>query len=103
MSLFKGSYEMENSWVPTGNTQRLTPAQLKSVKQAVVREKELEDGNVIRNIVLFINGGKPESIKLSPYNEPYPNGTRINPASIVYSEYVNDSGETTWTAMADKA
>ena len=103
MPLFHGSYEMENSWVPTGNTQRLTAAQLKKVKQAVVREKELEDGNVIRNIVLFIDGGKPESIKLSPYNETFPQGTKINPASIVYSEYVNDSGETTWTAMADKA
>ena len=101
--LFNGSYEMQNGWVPTGNTQRLTAAQLKSVKQAVVREKVLEDGNVIRNIVLFINGQKPESVKLSPYCEPFKNGTRINPASIVNSEYVNDAGETTWTAMAEEA
>lgn len=104
MSFFSSAYELENSWVPTENEpQRLSKAELDNVRQAIVKDHTLDDGTTIKNVIFMMKSGKPKSVKLSPYNEQFKGGTRINPASVVISEFTNEDGELKYTATCDEA
>lgn len=101
--LFSMGYEIQGSWTPTGNEQSLNKSELSQITKAVVREKELEDGTVIRNVIFMMKSGKPVSFKLSPYNEQFPSGTQIDPKSVVIGEYANEEGELKYTVTCEKA
>lgn len=108
MSTFFNSvgYELQNAWEPTGNSQKLTAAELKAVKRAIVRDNTILDNEtgepvVIKNVVFMLAGAKPISFKLSPYNEQFKNGTQINPSSVVIDEFTNQDGELKYTVTCD--
>lgn len=103
MSFFSDSYQLEQAWIPTGKSEKLSAAELAQVNQAVVRENTLEDGTVLRNVIFMMKNSKPLSVKLSPYNEQFPAGTKINPASVEISEFTNEDGELKYTCTAEKA
>jgi hypothetical protein len=46
--------------------------------------------------------GKPKSFKLSPYNEQFPAGTKIDVATVAITELTNDEGEVKYTITAEK-
>ena len=50
----------------------------------------------------MMKSGKPRSFKLSPYNEQFKNGTRIDLKSVELTEYVNQDGETKVTITCDR-
>jgi hypothetical protein len=95
-------YVLENAWVPTGEPQKLTKAQQNNIVTARIKDHTLEDGTVIKNIVFMMKSGKPKSFKLSPYNEQFPAGTRIDVSTVAITELTNDEGEVKYTATAEK-
>jgi hypothetical protein len=95
-------YVLENAWVPTGEPQKLTKAQQNNIVTARIKDHTLEDGTVIKNIVFMMKTGKPKSFKLSPYNEQFPAGTRIDVSTVAITELTNDEGEVKYTATAEK-
>lgn len=100
-------YELQNSWEQNGESQKLTKDQIKNINYAVVKDKEIIDSNtgepvIIKNIIFMMKSGKPRSFKLSPYNEQFKNGTRINLSSVELTEYVNQDGETKVTITCDR-
>lgn len=103
MASFFGTcgYELENAWVPTGEPQKLTKSEIASINRAVVRERELEDGAKIRNVIFFMKVGKPRSFKLNPYGENHPNGTELDLNTITIQEITNDSGELKYTVTGE--
>lgn len=104
MSFFDSAYQLENSWSPTDRApQRLSKSDLDNVRQAIVRDHALEDGTIIKNVVFLMKNSKPRSLKLSPYNEQFKNGTKINPASVEISEFTNEDGELKYTVTCDEA
>ena len=98
-------YTMENAWEATGNEQALKEdgKLIESISDARVRDNRLADGTVIKNVVFFIKGQKPKSFKLSPYNEQFAAGTKVDPKSVVIGEYTNQDGELTYTVTCDEA
>ena len=86
MALFSNAFE-SNEWTATGRTERLNNEQVKTIQDCYIKSHTLEDGTVLKNIVLVAVGMRPQSIKL---------------ASIVNAEYVDLSGETKWTATCKK-
>lgn len=104
MGFFDSAYELQNSWMPTDRApQHLSKNELDNVRQAIVRDHTLEDGTVIKNVVFMLKSGKPRSMKLSPYNEQFKNGTKINAASVEISEFTNEDGELKYTVTCDEA
>lgn len=104
MSFFDSAYELQNSWTQTDRApQRLSKNELDNVRQAIVRDHALEDGTVIKNVVFLMKSGKPRSMKLSPYNEQFKNGTKINAASVEISEFTNEDGDLKYTVTCDEA
>lgn len=95
-------YELENAWTPTGDPQKLTKDEIKSINRAVVRERELEDGTKIKNVIFFMKKGKPRSFKLSPYGANHSNGTELDLNSIAIQEITNDNGELKYTVTGDE-
>lgn len=103
-SFFDSAYQLENSWQPTDRApQKLSKSELENVRQAIVRDHTLEDGTVIKNVVFLMKNGKPRSMKLSPYNEQFKNGTKVNASSVEISEFSNDEGELKYTVTCDEA
>lgn len=96
-------YVLENAWVPTGEPQKLTKAQQNNIVTARIKDHTLEDGTVIKNIVFMMKTGKPKSFKLSPYNEQFPAGTKIDVSTVAITELTNDEGEVKYTATAERA
>lgn len=104
MSFFDSAYQLENSWQPTDRApQHLSKTDLDNVRQAIVRDHTLDDGTVIKNVVFLMKNGKPRSMKLSPYNEQFKNGTKVNAASVEISEFTNEDGELKYTVTCDEA
>ena len=104
MSFFDSAYELQNSWTQTDRApQHLSKNELDNVRQAIVRDHSLEDGTVIKNVVFLMKNGKPRSMKLSPYNEQFKNGTKINAASVEISEFTNEDGDLKYTVTCDEA
>ena len=103
MALFSNAFE-SNEWTATGRTERLNNEQVKTIQDCYIKSHTLEDGTVLKNIVLVAVGMRPQSIKLAPekYQVQYPDNTKIDPTSIVNAEYVDLSGETKWTATCKK-
>lgn len=97
-------YEMQNAWEATGNEQKLSENKelMANIVSARVKETKLSDGNVIRNVVFFLKAGKPKSFKLSPYNEQFSAGTKIDVSSCVIGEYTNNEGELAYTITCDE-
>lgn len=95
-------YVMENAWVPTGAPQMLTKKQQNDIITARVKDHTLEDGTVIKNVVFMMKTGKPKSFKLSPYNEQFPAGTKIDVATVAITELANDEGEVKYTITAER-
>lgn len=94
-------YELENAWVPTGEPQKLTKAEQNNVTKAIIRDKVLDDGTVIKNVIFMMKTGKPRSFKLSPYNEQFPAGTKMNVSSIEITELTNDDGDIKYTVTGE--
>ena len=100
------SYEMENAWEATGNEQKISDSKEFKDGQIVdarVRDTRLTDGTVIKNVVFFMKDSKPRSIKLSPYNEQFASGTKVNIKSAVIGEYKNQDDELAYTVTCDEA
>ena len=97
-------YEMTNAWESTGNEQKLSDDKelIGNIVSARVRDTHLADGNIIKNVVFFLKAGKPKSFKLSPYNEQFPAGTKIDPKTAVIGEYTNEDGELSYTMTCDE-
>lgn len=97
-------YEMQNAWEATGKEQKLSEDKelMGNIVSARVRDNRLSDGTTIKNVVFFLKSGKPKSFKLSPYNEQFASGTRIDPKSAVIGEYTNEDGELTYTMTCDE-
>lgn len=94
-------YELSNAWVPTGEPQKLTKAEQNNVTKAIIKDKTLEDGTVIKNVIFMMKSGKPRSFKLSPYNEQFPAGTKMDVSSIEITELTNDDGELKYTVTGE--
>jgi hypoxanthine-guanine phosphoribosyltransferase len=94
-------YVMENAWEATGEPQKLTKAEQNNILRAIIKDKVLEDGTTIKNVIFMMKSGKPRSFKLSPYNEQYKNGTRMDVSSIEITEYSNSDGELKYTVTGD--
>lgn len=97
-------YEIANAWESTGNEQNLSEDKelMSNIVSARVRDNRLSDGTVIKNVVFFLKTGKPKSFKLSPYNEQFASGTKIDPKTAVIGEYTNEDGELTYTMTCDE-
>ena len=103
-SFFESAYQLENSWQPTDRpAQKLSKNDADNVRQAIIRDHTLEDGTVIKNVVFLMKNGKPRSMKLSPYNEQFKNGTKVNISSVEISEFTNEDGELKYTVTCDEA
>lgn len=98
----QAGYTLENAWVPTGEPQKLTKNEQNNITRAIVRDKTLDDGTVIKNVIFMMKSGKPKSFKLSPYNEQYPAGTRMDVSTIEITELTNDDGDVKYTVTGDK-
>lgn len=94
-------YELNNAWVPTGEPQKLTKAEQNNVTKAIIKDKVLDDGTVIKNVIFMMKTGKPRSFKLSPYNEQFPAGTRMDVSTIEITELTNDDGDLKYTVTGE--
>lgn len=98
-------FTLENASVPTGRSQRWTNEELATISMVATRSKTFEDGGKIVNAIVFFNNGKPaESHKISPYCEAftYPDGTQIDPNSMVWNEFQTTNGLTTTVTCRKK-
>lgn len=95
-------YELTNAWVPTGEPQKLTKKEQNEIVLARVKDHTLDDGTVIKNVIFMMKVGKPRSFKLSPYNEQFPAGTKIDVSTVAITELQNDEGEIKYTVTAEK-
>ena len=106
MSIFKNNgYELQNSWQPTGNTEKLTKEEIAEIKNATVRHRDVMiDGQSVHmvNVVFVMKDGKAISHKLSSFNEQYPNGTEIDPKSVVFEEIMDANGVTKYPIRCSK-
>lgn len=76
------------------------------VEKAVVRDGHFtdEDGNerVIKNVVLIMIGGKSKSWKLSPLNEQFKAGTKLDVQSLELQKIMDeDTGDTYYNMNAE--